>query len=489
MTSHSPIKHHTVDLSSLLISTKGQSETKTSSKKNKIWSVETISGINWYYYLVPNENHYSLIESIGVSELKKKFIVCQTLPNDKNPKKPTRLFAAFNSLFEFVHCMINITPERWFFFEVILGEQVQKLYFDIDISRETLEKLNIIQPQMSTEQVQQTMDLFANGLLTSLVGRIVDTFSIRNHKIDIARQVLLFSSNSTEKRSYHVIIDGYAVANCKENNILANEVLDGFPSHYKECIDSSMYSVKQQLRLLYSQKPGSGRPKIFVDRWQYGHHIIEYPYHNVSAPDVNSLEAIKLNILFQAACVTYTERCQIIPILFETPIINHNLTGRPKFWSETGAFDDYDENLLTDEILTAICERIDSILFEIFKMDKTLGTLILLRRKRSAHCSLCDRVHDNENAFLRINTAGKVYFYCRRNPDKNKIVADVYDLLPVSKELEKEQYSSIIQQLYGKNNVPSAPSVQTVHNELRTVATQNNLIFTRKSSNLVTNYV
>jgi hypothetical protein len=482
-------KYHIVDLSSLLPSTKGQAETPPVTKRSKSQSVETICGIDWYYYLVPNEDHNSLTESVGASELKSKFIVCQTIPNHKNPKNPIRLFAAFNSISEFVTCMGSMPSDKWCFFEVILGGQAQKLYFDIDVEKRTLEKFQIIQPQMNDEQVQRTMDIFVNGLLTSLVGRIVDTLSIHNCKIDIARQILLFSSNSTEKRSYHVIIDGYAVSNYKENMILANEVLDGFPAYYKECIDSSMYSSTQQLRLPYSQKPGSGRPKMFLDRWNYGHYVIEYPHPKITAPDSTSLTAIKLNMLFQAACVTYTERCQVIPILFETPSIEPGSNGRPKFWSESGAFDDYDESFMTKEILLAICDRIDSVLFEIYKMDKVLGTLILLRRKKSAHCSLCNRVHDHENAFLRINSAGKVYFYCRRNPDKYKFAADVSDLLPGSKDLEKSQYSSIIQQISDvkMTNVSSLPSVYSVHNQLRTVASQTNSIFVGKKSNFVIN--
>lgn len=478
-------KYHVVDLSSLLPITNGKAGTRSVAKRSKSQSVETICGINWYYYLVPNEHHNSLTESVGASELKRKFIVCQTVPNHKNPKSPIRLFAAFNSISEFITCMGSLPSDKWCFFEVILGDQAQKLYFDIDVEKRTLEKFQIIQPQMNDEQVQRTMDIFVNGLLTSLVGRIIDTLSNYNCKIDIARQILLFSSNSTEKRSYHVIVDGYAVSNHKENMILANKILDGFPAHYKECIDSSMYSSTQQLRLPYSQKPGSGRPKLFLDRWYYGHYVIEYPYPKIAAPDSISLAAIKLNMLFQAACVTYTDRCQVIPIL-EVPSSVPGLNGRPKFWSESGAFD---ESLITKEILSAIYERADPVLFEIYKMDKVLDALILLRRKKSAHCSLCNRVHDHENAFLRLNSTGKVYFYCRRNPDKNKFVTDVSDLLPRTKELEKNHCKSVIQQIYDvkMTNEPLLPTVYSAYNQMRTVAGQTNSIFVGKSLNFVTN--
>lgn len=465
-------KYQAVKLDELLCGTKGlcptytfnntKSDAAPAERKPKIESTEVISGVNWYYYLVPNAEHKCLMDCVGRDEINERFVVCATLPK-KNKKKCTLLFAAFDSVLTFINYIKHIERDRWHFFEVILGGQPQKLYFDIDIK---------------AEDVKSNIDEFTQSLLNCLVGRITSTYLARGYQIDIARQILMFSSNSLLKRSYHVIVDGYCVMNNRENLVLASEVLEGFPSEFKPFIDSSMYSSKQQLRLYGSQKPGSGRPKIFVDQWHYGTSLIQYPYPEVQGLDEICRENLRHTTIFQASCVTATSTCKIIYILFDSSS-GENRNGRPKLWAETSAFDD--EMTVTDDILKAICERIDQRIFEVYYVDKVVGSLVLLRRrdgkgpkgKVQAHCSLCDRPHDSENAFLRLSKVGKVYFYCRRNEGNNKYVCNVSELMPVVEdEISELHVQSAINQLRGTTPVP-------LHSELRTLA-QANLVFKRR---------
>ena len=50
----------------------------------------------------------------------------------------------------------------------------------------------------------------------------------------------------------------------------------------------------------------------------------------------------------------------------------------------------------------------------IFRFKGCKGCLISLERVASAPCLISGRVHDNENAFLRVGTDGSVYFHCLR---------------------------------------------------------------------------
>lgn len=508
-------KFQTVHLDQILCNTKGLQPTSTLSPSNfvttpyrrsKARSAESISGIDWYYFLVPNDTHVCLIDYVGRNDINDKFIVCATLPNEKNVKKPIRLFSAFNSVLDFIHYVKRIPKERWVFFEVILGSQPQKLYFDIDIDVGKLVELEIITSPENPEHCQQQMDAFAAALNSSLAGRIVTVFAQRGYKIDIPKQILLFSSNSLTKKSYHLIVDGYAVSNYKDNLVLASEVLQGFPEYIfkQKIIDPSMYSAKQQLRLYQSQKPGSGRPKIFVNKWYYGSELIEYKHSNIAAPDEMSREALKFTTLFQASCVTYTHACQIISILFDADDSEKSkLYGhRHKLWAETNAFDDFNDDIINDDIIAAICQRVDQKMFEIYEIYKVLGGLVLLKRKRrilgvEVHCTLCDKTHASNGAFLRVDKYGKVYFYCHSNRDNHKAVADVSDLLTTTKELEKNQLQSVMNQLRGNNTSPplpssppptvgAAPCASTLHSHLRNLAARSNIIFKSKDLGIPT---
>ena len=374
-------------------------------KQKKNISKETIKGVDWFYFLVPNENHMSLIEHVGPDDILSSFVVCMNIPSQQKTK-PIRLFSAFNSYLNFINYIKDIPQEKWGFFEEILGDQPQKLYFDIDITTDNTPS-NV------------DMDYFSKTLLDILIENILTIFSNRGYNLDLNRNVLLFSSNSTTKRSYHIVIDGYIVSHYKENAVLAKEILKDIPIPYRRCIDETMYSSKQQFRLLGSQKLGSGRPKIFVDKWYYKGQLIEYTFPESinQSEDINTL---KFTTLFAKSCVTVTYDCEYLNIEVDEDekIIPRQYTSN----------DDGDVEI-TEEIITAITNRIDKVALDIFKFDKVVGSLILLRRKKPANCSICNRVHENENAFLRIDKNGQVWFYCRRNEDSKNKVADLSDIV------------------------------------------------------------
>ena len=166
--------NHTVNLGNILPATRGVVELvnfQSHPKRNKSQRCENISGVEWYYYLVPNDKAISLMDTVGQGEISQKFVTCLTIPNQHKPGKITRIFAAFDSHVEFLHYIRRIPKDHWCFFEVILGNQSQKLYFDIDVLVERL-------------QVGENPDLFCNRLLINLIGRIMDTFRERGHTLD-----------------------------------------------------------------------------------------------------------------------------------------------------------------------------------------------------------------------------------------------------------------------------------------------------------------
>jgi hypothetical protein len=424
--------------------------------ENQKVKMELINGVEWFYKMVPGDSKGCLMERIGFNDINKKFIVCATLPNPKNQNKPTRLFAAFNCVLDFIGHTKKIPKDRWYFFEYILADQIQKLYFDIDVDIEKLIKLRLITIPEDPNHCKEILDNFSTSLVSSLAGRIVTVFNERKYHLNIEKQILVFNSNSESKRSYHIIVDGYAVSNCEENYALAQQVLEPFPSYVLEekLIDPSMWSSKQQFRLYQSQKPGSGRPKIFVDKWKFGDYLIEYKWPEISVPDEITRDAVRFTTLFQASCITNTESCIIIPIILT------NNPKRNKFWGHHTHENEYDEEdtkeLTSDKIIDAICERVDKKMFSIYRLErgKIIGPLITLSRRQELvgteiYCTLCKRTHKSNNAFLRVSKDGIVYFHCHATEGISRQVVDVTDLLDLNKELQLCQKQSIMRQISG----------------------------------------
>ena len=456
-----------VKLGEILCGTRGLSPISSTTTKRA--PIESISGVDWFYFLVPDGERQCLINHVGAGQIDQKFIACAKLPR-KNGKS-THVFAAFNGFLDFLHYIKNIPRENWYFYEVILGSQTQKLYFDIDIAVNEL--LNMF--HLETPQVK-FIDDFVAQLLTSLIIQIMEAFNQRGIKLNMSEHILLFNSNSDKKRSFHVIVNKFAVSNCEENAVLANEIIEGVNPMFRRFIDQSMYSKKQQFRLYQSQK-SDGRRKIFMDKWTYwttgGPKLIEYQYPDIIGPDEETTRNLKFTMIFKASCITVIDECQVIPVLFEEPTSSGS-KSRKRTWDEKDAFDNTEIDI-TDEFLETIFKRVDPIVFQIYKFDKTLGPLVLLRRKTVAHCTLCNRVHENENAFLRLNRFGKVYFYCRRNEEKSKIIADVCDLM--QNDLVKSHAQSLIQQLTQQPvladiKTPEPPTAYSKHSQLRTIANQ-----------------
>lgn len=450
------------------------------SKRKSSQSCENVYGIDWYYHMVPDDKMTSLIDVVGEDFISQKFVVCLNVPHETDKSKNKHFFTAFDSYLDFIHYIKKIPREKWGFFEVILGNQLQKLYFDIEVYPKDMPP-------------SEDINLFCNRLLTNLIGRIVDTFREHGYNLNIAQDVLLFSSSNDEKKSYHIIINNYAVLNNIENKILAGEILEDYPQEYLKFIDPSMYSSKQQLRLYQSQKPGSGRPKLFVDEWWYGPNLIKYSYPSVSTPDDTTREALRFTTLFAASCVTVTDNCTIIPILFE-----EIPTKISKPYNN-------DNDLVTEAVVKAVCERVDSRIFQIFSLYKVVDSLILLKRKMPAKCTLCDRVHEHENAFLCVTNNGQVYFHCRRKDDAKgrakqlgivndnsscRLVADVSDLIPGA-NLSSNHVQSLLNRMSQTPspdnaaspnlNIPfQTPTVWSLHDQMRNLASNQSLVFSRR---------
>lgn len=392
---------------------------KQSSLNKRTDSVELLNGVNWYDYMILHDDVMALMDEFSYDKLCSMFVVCCTLPWKDG--KVRRKYAAFPDIPTFLKYISMFPHEQWYFFEIIMGEHKQKLYFDIDLSKEKIPK-------------DESLETFSNKLVNSLVSAIVNCLAKYEIVVQPEKDLLIFSSNAAHKYSYHVILNNYYVMNNQCNTILCTEIKELMPAIFNDFIDEAVYSAKQQLRLFKSQKPGSGRIKELVKSYFYGISEIFSP--------TDSFENIFLH-----SCITYVENCQIIPVY---ATINKSLLV-PNEGSQ-----------LTEQDIKDIRTVVNPVVFQIYELTKVVGRMLLLKRRLKAHCSLCSRIHDNENGFLTVANDWNIYFHCRRNQTRSLYVGFLKDNSE-SRKIEERQLElmkkRIETQQQIQNTIPDASAI------------------------------
>ena len=176
-----------------------------------------------------------------------------------------------------------------------------------------------------------------------------------------------------EKISYHVVVQKFSVFNCKE----AKRYFETFCEHYKgdlTVFDHGIYEAEHSLRALGWKKLGTDRRKI-VDQ------------------QINCTPMEDLRKSISLGLVTNTVGCKLLPVLER----------------EIQVYDSVE--LDSEDVQAALALFSDRDSFE-YKEYK--DGIIILSRVRSSMCLRCERVHDGNNAFLRITSEGDVLFGCYR---------------------------------------------------------------------------
>ena len=315
----------------------------------------------WYYYLVPNENKRSLLNEHKIK--KDNLIISLTTPKD------IKLYTLFNDYVEFYEYQLNFRIEHRSFYEVIMGNKLQKPHFDLDFG----------------EDYQYDIDNIFDMLIENFIKYIPT--------LNLEKDIQIYSSHGKTKKSYHIVINNY----CHQDHLNAKAFYDLItenlpPNH---CIDRAVYSKTQQFRILGSQKIGSGRIKKLEMKWKFHGREINHIITNHINMDENLL-------LLNNSLVSVTDMCTILPLFYkkEEKIIN-NFTSI-----------DYD----VDEIME-MCIKMDDG-EECYSIKDIKDNLIILFREKASFCHVCKRIHEKEHPFITVTNAG-AFFNCRRN-NENK---------------------------------------------------------------------
>lgn len=359
------------------------------------------SSIKWYQYLKvkdrPDTNSRALLQYEPVED--KNLLVCRELEY--------RSYGRFtNYLIFWKYHLKEADDESRCFYEVILGNQAQKPYFDLDIPIDAESSSSALTVEDSCQLIDQLIHAILNV----------------NDKITL-QDIMVFSSHTTSlqgtdtyvKKSYHVVVDNWCLIDHEDNKSFCELTIKLVSSPLRGFIDHLVYKSVQQLRIFQSHKYGSNRSKIMAveSKW----------VPPIEAESENHLTLMKLG----GSLITNTSYCKILPSYKREEKKKYTYIG--------------DEIVLEEnEIKEALdlcanfwgLESSDSNDFP-FSVIDVKGGMVCLKRLRPSYCSVCERDHEHENPFLVIcGKNRKVYFDCRRSIDGKRVlvgaIGDEYGL-------------------------------------------------------------
>ncbi len=307
-----------------------------------------------------------------------------------------RKFLSFNNVYNFIRFYNEIDNNEKYFHEIILGDQKQKIRFDIDIN-------------------DKIEDYETQKMLNEMIQNIIINFQLY-FKINLSPEydICIYHSNGENKISYHIIINNYCMKNNTSVKKFCENVTKLMDEKYMKYIDMEIYKSKQNFRILYSKKNNSTRVKILLDKWNYND--VQIVHKSKETPIDNDH---KFAIIMKESFITCCENCEILDYYVEKKEYKKSLP--------------IDDKKL-DNYLKILDKKFDNDFpFSLLKIDDNNN--YIFSRIKPSFCPICKRIHDNDNAFIT-NKNNEIKFYCRRNY-KNYISLDNLELLEEKCKMKK----------------------------------------------------
>ncbi len=380
--------------------------------------------MKWYKYLKSNEDKVGRAllgyETIDTNNI----IICQKLEYIT--------FGKFNNYLDFAKHMIKNTPlQERCYYETIFGNNRQRPYFDIEFYTSKKEGEVYLPEEEADESIRQLVAIILEEL-NIIVNNDKSVNALKNNK----SHILVFTSHAEDKRSYHIVIEGYAVADYKQNKAFHDRIVDKYPEKWRSIIDHSMYKSLQQFRIVGNTKWKAQRFKTLSDTLtlSYMDNTSWYP------PTIPDSQEHHFIMLLESSLITFTSTCTPLPNL-----VIEDKNSISKFINKNGEETFYNPLTPADiKDALALCYKFAGLEFGDNRFPysylKTVesgvnSALILLKRHRPSKCSICNRIHENENPYLIIAGENRdVYLDCRRNPDNKKLHVGAIGPTPEIKE-------------------------------------------------------
>ena len=314
-----------------------------------------------------------------------------------------RLFSLFPNYRAFLQYEYQFPAKLRSFYETVFGQTPQKPHFDLDVDLNNDQDLLHSVPGRTVQEV-------VDELVQLVLEAIIAVFQDYRLQLDLTRDILLFTSHGSSKRSFHIVIDNYYHCNHREAAAFYHMVANRIPSLYRRWLDSKVYSSIQQFRLEGSQKIGSGRIKVLAEEWSLRDRLVRYQLSEQPTNDFH-----RRCLIFRASLLGQVKGATGLPSFLPRsaepgPLVVVRPSSHQQLTSEEGL-------AALDLVAQKVGVSTTDHRFP-YRLIRVEGNLVILKRVKRSHCRICDRVHENENPFLVVvGQEKRVYFYCRRNDE------------------------------------------------------------------------
>ena len=333
--------------------------------------------------------------------------------------------------------------EKWYnsqklktYHEVIFGNNVQRIKFDIDSTPDEIKAFNL-----DIKDVIKT-------ILSEIINELNLILELNNKSLTSTKEFIITDSSDSTKVSIHIISLYHTLSNYKEAKLFTKNVLKRLEDkgNYSKIIDSGINSSTHNFRILHSNKVGSNRVKRINK-------------------ELNQYLGTSNNEKLSSYIIYPTPVCRtiLLPDRLEK-VVNEN---------------SYEDIQIPNEVL----EYIKTNGFNFRNIEH--NCIINCDRIRSSYCNICKRQHDNDNTLIiRIND-GRYYEQCRHSnnetynkelPNKsiriiieNDFVEEEVENIKVEKPFIKKTQYQIIEQViddFKNRNNHEITSFESLPNKL-----------------------
>lgn len=360
-------------------------------------------GQQWYRLINPTPDGSKALLA-DYPDAYQHLIICVAppyLPGSDRPfatkeGKQARMFTVFRDVLAFWEYLRMWPADLQNFFEIVPGSRSQKPHFDIDIAASKAEEY---------QASGHTIDSIATMVLSRVIEGSLAIFQQWNLTPHLEEQLLVYSSHGSEKRSFHVVWNGYCHANHREAEAFYDAVIawitQRYGKTYTELIDSGVYSVLQNFRLLGSSKAGSNRTKVLHSELNFGNGIITHQYRDPSAHHSAERRAM---VDLTESLLSETSSCDMLPRLISIDQMKRKKTFNSDELTEEEV----------DECMIMLQAKMEDAPFTVRSVD---GNMIMLSRRAPSWCPVCTdqtEPHQAEHPYIFISDH-VAYWNCRRN--------------------------------------------------------------------------
>ena len=377
--------------------------TFTKGSKGKVeYTPLEIQGRRWFRKLVPKPESKAkaLFDIYPLNTLSDKLVICYTPPEEVLPpfyqgKEIKRIFSLFADYMEFAVYAQKFPSHQRHFYEVVLGEYLQKTHFDLDI------KLDKLPPGAELASFHATA-------LQELIQAVIEVYREELQiELDLTRDLLIYNSHGTTVRSNHLIVTNYAHRNNREAGKFYELVAKRVPEPYCRYIDHSVYAPRQQFRLLKSSKRGETRYKTFEETFEFNGVSYQHVY-----PEVCENEAMLQLCQLYESLIAFTVGCKQLPSLLPLEAAKSMIPGYDTMTEQ--------EPLSRTQVDRCLLLMREKLRFAPFSLREVQGHLIILNREQPSACPTCwdpnrnePQIHTQEHPYIIVRN-GRVFWTCRR---------------------------------------------------------------------------